>query len=127
MSQQVHSSTILVVDDEILMRDVLQLLLSEHYIVLTAENGKVALNLLSEWHIDVVLTDFDMPSMDGEELIRAIRQRFHQPTIVLMSAGYPGKIFAEKNGISFFGKPFKLDAVLNAIREALEAHTMLEK
>ena len=68
------SKTILTVDDSKTMREMVSFTLKEAgYSVLEAEDGKVALNVLANNKIDAIITDLNMPNMDGIELIRAAR------------------------------------------------------
>jgi len=66
--------TILVVDDEEDIRDVLDISLSDiGYEVFTAENGEEALNIVGKEMPSIVLTDIKMPGMDGIELLQKIK------------------------------------------------------
>mgnify|MGYP001093014442 CR=1 FL=1 len=79
---------LLVVDDEAPMREVLKLSLeSSGHRVITAPDGQAALEILKSSPVDLVLTDLRMPGLSGTELIRAIKQRFPE-TGVLMITGY---------------------------------------
>ena len=64
---------ILVVDDIEVNRAVIRESLSDTYAILEAENGAQALAVLEKQGIDAVITDIQMPVMDGVELIRRIR------------------------------------------------------
>lgn len=81
---------VLAVDDEPhVTRMVKQRLQSKGYDVMTAPNGFEALQTLSsEGPFDVVVTDYNMPKMDGRQLCEAINQRFpeHQMYIFLVTA-----------------------------------------
>jgi two-component system response regulator HydG len=81
-------ATVLIVDDEVGARAVLHdLLIAEGYAIEQAADGRAALERLAEVPCDVVLTDLDMPVMDGFELLAALRQRARDlPVIVLTSA-----------------------------------------
>ena len=69
--------TILLVDDEPHVLRILRLGLErENYRVLTAHNGEIALEVLEEYFPDIVITDIDMPRMNGQELCRAIDKKF---------------------------------------------------
>ncbi|GGG11225.1 response regulator transcription factor [Paenibacillus abyssi] len=81
---------VLIVDDEILIRQGIK-----HYlnwkqegfqIVGEASNGKEALELIDETHPHIVLTDIVMPVMDGEELTRAIKVRYPDIEVVVLSS-----------------------------------------
>ena len=78
--------TILVVDDEPLMCDIFsEILRDSNYRVLTAGNGKEALELLRVETIDLLLTDIIMPEIDGFELAAKVAERYPHIKIQLMS------------------------------------------
>jgi two-component system chemotaxis response regulator CheY len=89
-----------------------------------AEDGVKAWKLLSEAHYDVILTDWNMPNMNGVELVKKIRSEgTHQKTPIIMITTEGGKnevITALKSGVNnYIVKPFsaevlkeKLDGVL---------------
>jgi two-component system, cell cycle sensor histidine kinase and response regulator CckA len=117
------ASTVLVVDDEVALQDVIRNVLTPHgFGVLTAHNGVEALQLLkshSRLKIDLLLTDVVMPSMRGDELARRIRQTFPHLRTIFMS-GYAGRLILEAEypeGI--LNKPFTPKQLLNSIRRAL--------
>ena len=84
-------SQILVVDDDPSVREsVAMLLMAAGYDVVAAEDGFRALSQLRKTLPDVVLSDLDMPSMSGFELLSVIRRRFPQISTVAMSGGYVG-------------------------------------
>jgi two-component system chemotaxis response regulator CheY len=65
---------LLLVDDSPMMRQVLALSLSRNYHITTCEDGAVALNQLQLGYVpDIIVTDFEMPNMDGLQLTQAIR------------------------------------------------------
>ncbi len=73
-SSSLGKATILLVDDNIDMREYVRTLLSSRFQVLTAEDGKIALEIASRSVPDLVLTDVMMPEMDGFGLLTALRQ-----------------------------------------------------
>jgi len=89
-----------------------------------AEDGVKAWKLLSESHYDVILTDWNMPNMNGLELVKKVRSEgIHQKTPIIMITTEGGKgevIIALKAGVNnYIVKPFnaevlkeKLDGVL---------------
>lgn len=85
-----YTNTILVVDDSEMVVKVLSFMIKKAgYNVLTAVNGKAALNLFDGREIDLVITDLNMPVMNGIELISEIRLKeyyCHIP-VILFSAG----------------------------------------
>jgi len=80
---------ILAVDNHPLILEFLtRLLVSENYQVKTAENGLEALDVLSQYHPDIVFIDLIMPNLDGETLCRIIRRKpeFEKTYLVILSA-----------------------------------------
>ncbi|NJL74414.1 MAG: response regulator [Saprospiraceae bacterium] len=82
------ASTILLVDDHELVRMVTsKILTKEGFHVITAENGKDALDFLQREAIDCVLLDMEMPVMGGLETLQNIRQQgWHQLPVIVMTA-----------------------------------------
>lgn len=84
-----NNKTILVVDDN---QDILYLLsfrlVSAGFSVLGATNGLEALEKLENYPIDVVLTDYQMPRMDGLELLSIARVKWPGLPVVIHSGGY---------------------------------------
>lgn len=78
---------ILVVDDEkntrLLLKAVLE---AEHYTVFTAENGREALAVMEESHIDLVVLDIMMPGMDGYQFTQVLRENQNNLPILMISA-----------------------------------------
>jgi CheY-like chemotaxis protein len=79
---------ILVIDDELVVRQALSIMLANvGHTVETAENGRAGLALLERESFDLVLTDILMPEMDGIEAMRKLRALPSPPKIVAMSGG----------------------------------------
>jgi CheY-like chemotaxis protein len=80
-------ATVLVVDDSTVDRHLAAKLLAKDGLnVLAAANGREALALLNQHPVDVVLTDLQMPEMDGLQLVEEIRARYPAVPVVLMTA-----------------------------------------
>ncbi len=89
-SKTEHASgyTLLVADDSLDYLEATRLLLErEGHKVLTASNGPDTLAILREQHVDLLLLDYFMPGMTGEEVIRELRQ-FDQHLQVVLQTGY---------------------------------------
>lgn len=79
---------ILIVDDELHMRELVSAMLeSPEHELFSAENGHAALTILRQEHVDVVITDLVMPEKNGIDLILEIRQLAPHAKIVAMSGG----------------------------------------
>jgi response regulator RpfG family c-di-GMP phosphodiesterase len=120
-----YSGSILIVDDEALIRKTLQKFLEKNgYEIETAENGLEALEKLELKSYDLVITDLKMPGLDGRELLKAMSERFGNiPRIVLTAVGSNDDILlALKTGAyDFISKPIVDFAFLSyTIQRALE-------
>jgi DNA-binding NtrC family response regulator len=93
------------------------------YDVITCENVPHAVNMLNDHRIDLVITDFKMPSHSGFELIRYVNENFYD-TAVIMITGYPsieGAVEAIKIGADdFLAKPYTDDELISVVRQTLE-------
>lgn len=115
---------VLVVDDEDVIRDILASLLRlERFRVVTAANGREALAALEERRVDAVVSDILMPSMNGLDLLVAIKEQHHDIPVILIT-GHSGKykpadlIAAGADG--YFTKPFKNTELTAALRAVLK-------
>ena len=79
--------SILIVDDEESIRVSLEGILKKQYYATTAENGSIALEMLQNYHYDLILTDIMMDDMTGIELLKKIKETFPETPVVLMT-GY---------------------------------------
>jgi DNA-binding NtrC family response regulator len=120
--------TILVVDDESDLRDSLgKVLRKEGYVVLLAEGGERALELLASKHVDLVLTDLRMPQMSGMDLLRRIKQQWPDIEVLVLTAygTIEGAVEAMRAGAyDFVTKPLKRAELVQAIRRAAERQSL---
>jgi CheY-like chemotaxis protein len=116
-------STILVVDDEYLIANILGYALEdEGYVVETASNGQKALDILKGTRVDLVITDYMMPVLNGEEMARKIREEPQLQTLplILMSGAqaHEGRDNPELF-VAVFDKPFDILAMIAKVREVV--------
>ena len=114
---------ILVVDDEAYVCDALKMLLTlDGHEVATANSGSEALALFDQRAFDVVITDYSMPAMKGDELAAAIKLKNPAQPIVMITA-YVEVLTGTKsplNGIDVLvSKPFRLEQLREAIAKVL--------
>lgn len=118
-------ATVLVVDDEFGIVDVLETILTdEGYRVLTACNGRQGLVRLSEEKPEVVLLDFMMPILGGGEMLRAMAAEpayRRIPVIIMSSLGEQAVAERCKGYAAFLHKPFRAAAVLSTVARVLGA------
>ncbi len=119
---------ILVVDDDRKALDVMQRVLHGRYDVVTASGGHAALDALDRSSFAVILSDLQMPEMDGIELLAAARDRSPDTVRILLSgrADLPAAIRAINDGqlFRFLLKPCESVPLLAALRDATEQHRL---
>jgi hypothetical protein len=120
-----QGTTILLVEDDDIMRSLTRQLLEEHgYTVVEANDGKSAFEWVQSHpgRIDLLLTDVVMRRMSGPELVERLNASHPTLKVVYMS-GYTGELIAErevlKRGITLLEKPFTRTALLNTIHATL--------
>jgi signal transduction histidine kinase/FixJ family two-component response regulator len=130
-SQKSALETILLVDDEDSIRTVLGISLNDDgYEVITAANGREALNLFHKHQPPIVLTDIKMPGVSGIELLEKIKET-HPDTEVIMITGHGDMDLAIKSlkmdATDFITKPINDDALAIALKRARERIHMRQK
>ena len=126
-SQETQAPLILVVDDALTVRRVIQrLLLREGYRVALANDGVHALQVLEQQRPLMVLSDIEMPRMDGFELARSIRSRpeYADLPIVMITSRIAQKHrdHAMSLGVNhYLGKPYSESELLGLIRDQVQA------
>lgn len=117
-SEQSRKQTVLLVDDDAMLRDLLaRALADEGFAVLTAENGEQALAIASamDGQLGLVVTDIRMPVMDGPELAARLAS-LKAPPLVLFISGFT----AERNIPGpLLAKPFRPSAFLEQVARML--------
>src|SRR3954453_19240463 len=110
---------ILVVDDEPFVCDAVKMMLNfDGHLVETAHNGKDALEIFEKGKFDLVITDFAMPVMKGDELAAAIKARAPEQPVVMITA-YAEMLQSNKTPLAgvdcLVSKPFLLEDLRKAI------------
>ena len=119
---------ILIVDDEDSMRHMLTLILKrEGYEPRAVGRGSEALAVLNGEAFDFILSDIVMPEMGGLELLKALKEKKVESTIIMMSAygNLDTAVEALKLGAyDYVSKPFKPDEILLTLRKAEERENL---
>jgi DNA-binding NtrC family response regulator len=115
--------SILVVDDELLIRDLLyDFFTGQGWSISVAENGQKALEVLNDKPIDLILSDIKMPEMDGLTLASRVRQTHPGLPVVLMT-GFPSvetAVSALRNRVEdYVIKPFNINQLYKLIESKL--------
>jgi DNA-binding NtrC family response regulator len=121
-------ATLLIVDDDNLIRDTLHELLSASHECHTADRAEQALAYLDIETYDAVLTDISMPGLSGRQLLSYIQAKHSAtPVIVIsgMSEGDQAREIIEAGAFEYFTKPFKLEEIEAAVNRAISRHQEL--
>jgi len=115
----VRKPKILIAEDEIVNREILAMYLSDRYEVLTADNGRQAMDLLLQMgrDIELILLDLLMPEMDGMTFLRQKRDNPNIaliPVIVLTSEGKMEMECLTLGAIDFIKKPYESPEIIHA-------------
>lgn len=119
------SAQLLIVDDSTSMRQMVAFALSSGgYSVSEAEDGQAALDIAKTRRFDAVVTDVNMPRMDGIELIRHLRQlpdyKFTPLLMLTTESGPEKKMEGKQAGATgWLVKPFDPEQLLNTVRKVL--------
>lgn len=120
------SKCVLLVDDFSSIRRMMGLALKKAgYSIIEAANGREALLRLEEVSVDMIVTDLNMPVLDGMGLAKEVRAGNDSRDIpIIMVSSDVGKLKRDEAkcvGITcWLTKPFKIDTLLNTVREVLE-------
>jgi CheY-like chemotaxis protein len=115
---------ILVVDDEEVVRKAIKLVLSSaHHLVETANSGKEALSSFRPGKFDLVITDYELPGMKGDELAAAIKAQAPEQPILMLTAY--GEQLRASGGFplavdSLLAKPFDIQALQSEVLRLTE-------
>ncbi|MCU1755539.1 sigma-54-dependent transcriptional regulator [Pseudomonas helleri] len=118
------SHNVLVVDDEPKLCDLLSSALTQNDVhVFTAGNGLQALAILEQEDIDLVISDWRMPGMDGPQLLAEVKVRYPQLPVIVMTAYSTVKnaVQSMRNGAyDYIAKPFDIDELDITVSKALQ-------
>ena len=121
------TETLLIVENETAIRNLLQMALRKNgYTVLAAESGREALDLVRDHvgSIDLLITDVMMPDMDGPELVRQLAV-IRPETPTLFMSGYMDDALGEHgilpSTVNFIQKPFSPRVIAQRVRDILGA------
>jgi two-component system response regulator PilR (NtrC family) len=116
---------ILVVDDELSMREFLEIMLEkEGYSVVCAGDGEEALKILDRQSFDIVITDIRMKPVDGLEVLKGCKAKSPDTVIIMISAyaSTETAVAAMREGAyDYLPKPFKIDEMRTVLKNALES------
>ena len=116
--------SILIVDDDRSFRSAVQTCFpANEYAVATASDGRDALDRIEAGRFDLVITDLQMPRMDGLTLIEFLCRRFPAMPLIVMTACTEKESyrrFLQNNSVNCLAKPFRKEALLSLAEKLLE-------
>jgi len=118
--------SVLVVDDELGIREAIRMILNPNYDVYTAANGSEALQCIQKDKIDIVTLDLKMPGLSGIEVLKQIKKSNADIEVIVVSAyGTPqDHQEAVRHGAGdFIVKPFNAPDLINSICKSVERRT----
>ena len=123
------NASILVVDDEEIIREALETLLTaEGYRVTSAPTAQAGLDTIGSRQVDAVLLDLMLPDKNGIEVLDDIRRIDDELPVIMITAygTIENAVAATKQGaFYYFTKPFKNDEVLAVLRNAVERRRLV--
>ncbi len=129
--QQQPAGTVLIIDDEMAIRESLEVLLeSDGYQVLSAASAEEGLARLAEQPSDAVLLDFALPDRNGLDLLREVRDRYPDLPVIMITAygTVENAVAAIRNGASnFIQKPWDNEKLLADLRLVVNQHRTQEE
>jgi CheY-like chemotaxis protein len=121
---------ILLVEDDLILQRAFSAVFAIYrgeFALFCATNGVEAIEILKREKIDVVLTDINMPVMNGIELLSYIQRERLRIRVLVITTNDISQIkqqFSEQNAIIFLQKPFSVPKVVQKIREKLQQKTL---
>lgn len=110
---------VLLIDDSDFMRMILEDMMTKNgHTVRQAENGLLAMNMLSKEKVDVCILDIKMPVMDGLETLERIKSQYPDIKVIMLSAQCTEENVRKALSLhadAFVAKPFQVDTLLNCV------------
>ena len=130
LSEELDTHEILVVDDESIVKTMIQQSVQwAGYPCASAANGREALQILESNHIDVVITDINMPGIDGIELTRRIK-KVHSTDVILMTGyieDFRYEDIVDIGASDFIQKPVSVKELIVRLKRVLRERTILKE
>lgn len=121
------SGRILVVEDDSLLREAVDMILTQAgYLVSAVSNGEDGLTLIRRFAPDLILLDVRLPGMSGVDILRRLRRQGHMMPVLMLTADHsPGTVrdVMADGGNGYMLKPFEPHQLVQRVRRALAPST----
>lgn len=117
-----NQETILIVDDEIQIRRLLQITLSANdYKIIEATTGKEAIQMTASYQPALIILDLGLPDIDGQDVLKNLREWYTKPIIILSARNSEEDIIKalDSGANDYLSKPFRTGELLARIRASL--------
>jgi len=117
--------SVLVVEDDVDLSEILEDVVSElGYKPIVAAGGKAALTVLASRHVDIIISDMNMPHMSGVDLLHAVRDRGYKIPFIIQSGSSSAETYRELEALGLFDfllKPASFETIQAALSKAAAA------
>jgi DNA-binding NtrC family response regulator len=130
MDTKIFKPIVLAVDDEVSVLESFKLFLEDKYHLLTATNGKDAMETIKKKWVNLVLLDIRLPEMDGMEILRKIKEFDSNIEVIMITAvkTIETAVEAMKLGAhDYISKPFNVEEMMVTIKKAIEKQTLIKE
>lgn len=122
--------TILIIDDDLMIRDMLyDFFLEKGFSVIAADNGQSAMETIGNRDFDAAIVDVKLPESDGLSLVRELMSK-RPNTPVIVVTGYPTEDIRDEayrlGAVAFMEKPFKVTRMAATLKKAISAKESVE-
>jgi DNA-binding NtrC family response regulator len=127
---EMRKRNILIVEDEVKMRRILEINLRDRHNVLLADNGDDALNIIKGNEVNLILTDMKMPGKDGISLLHDVKEFAPDIPVILITAygTIESAVQAMKEGAyDYILKPLKMDEIEMVVEKALSHARLIDE
>jgi DNA-binding NtrC family response regulator len=127
---EMRKRNILIVEDEVKMRRILEINLRDRHNVLLADNGDDALNIIKGNEVNLILTDMKMPGKDGISLLHDVKEFAPDIPVILITAHgtIESAVQAMKEGAyDYILKPLKMDEIEMVVEKALSHARLIDE
>ena len=121
---------LLIVDDELSVRESFRMIFKNEFNVFLAGSGKEALDLLEKEDIDIVLLDLLMPDIGGMEILKNLKKKGEKPLVIVITAVRSVKTAVEAmklGAYDYITKPFDIEEVRIIVRKASQTLKLQEE